>query len=77
MVEMQQQKLNIEFFKNTTGQFTSNYEVKIPDAGTFDVQYTMKGGVVSSMDLNQEKSFIRNQYFNKFRWKFEYQFTKR
>ena len=46
-------EINIEFFKNTTGQYTSNYEVKIPDAGTFDVQYTMKGGVVSSMDLNQ------------------------
>ena len=47
-------ELNIEFFKNTSGVFTSNYEVKIPDAGTFDVKYTMKGGVVSSMSLNQK-----------------------
>ncbi|MDC0203455.1 PEFG-CTERM sorting domain-containing protein [Candidatus Nitrosopelagicus sp.] len=47
-------ELNIEFFKNTSGQFTSNYEVKIPAGGTFDVQYTMKGGIVLSMDLNQE-----------------------
>jgi len=47
-------ELNIEFFKNTAGEFTSNYEVKIPAGGTFDVQYTMKGGVISSMNLNQE-----------------------
>ena len=47
-------ELNIEFFKNTEGEYVSNYEVKIPDAGTFDVEYTMKGGVVSSMSLNQE-----------------------
>jgi predicted secreted protein with PEFG-CTERM motif len=47
-------ELNIEFFKNTSGEFTSNYEVKIPAGGTFDVQYTMKGGIVSSMDLNQK-----------------------
>ena len=47
-------ELNIEFFKNTVGDFTSNYEVKIPGGGTFDVQYTMKGGIISSMDLNQK-----------------------
>ena len=46
-------ELYIEFFKNTSGEFTSNYEVKIPAGGTFDVQYTMKGGVISSMNLNQ------------------------
>jgi len=46
---------SIEFFKNTAGEYTSNYEVKIPaGGGTFDVQYTMKGGIVSSMDLNQK-----------------------
>ena len=50
----QDTELNIEFFKDTSGEFTSNYEVKIPNAGTFDVQYTMKGGVISSMNLNQE-----------------------
>jgi len=47
-------ELNIEFFKNTSGEFTSNYEVKIPGGGTFDVKYTMKGGIISSMNLNQE-----------------------
>ena len=47
-------ELNIQFFKKTLGQYASNYEVKIPDAGTFDVKYTMKGGVVSSMSLNQK-----------------------
>ena len=47
-------ELNIVFFKNTSGEFTSNYEVKIPEGGTFDVQYTMKGGIISSMNLNQK-----------------------
>ena len=47
-------ELNIEFFKNTSGEFTSNYEVKIPEGGTFDVQYTMKGGIISSMDVDQK-----------------------
>ena len=47
-------ELKIEFFKDTAGVYTSNYEVKIPDAGTFDVEYTMKGGVVSSMKLNEK-----------------------
>ena len=47
-------ELNIEFFKNTSGEYTSNYEVKIPDGGTFDVPYTMKGGIISSMEINQK-----------------------
>ena len=47
-------ELNIEFFKNTSGEYTSNYEVKIPDGGTFDVPYTMKGGIISAMNVNQK-----------------------
>jgi predicted secreted protein with PEFG-CTERM motif len=47
-------ELNIEFFKNTSGEYTSNYEVKIPDGGTFDVPYTMKGGIISSINVNQK-----------------------
>ena len=54
-------ELNIEFFKNTSGIFTSNYEVKIPDGGTFDVPYTMKGGIISSMNLNEKnRSLVIN-----------------
>ncbi len=47
-------ELNIEFFKNTSGEFTSNYEVKIPEGGTFDVPYTMKGGIISAINVNQK-----------------------
>ena len=47
-------ELNIEFFKNTSGEYISNYEVKIPDGGTFDVPYTMKGGIISSINVNQK-----------------------
>jgi len=47
-------ELVIDFFRDTKGNYASNYEVKIPDAGTFDVEYTMKGGVITSMKLNQK-----------------------
>ena len=47
-------ELEVTFFKNTLGQYASNYEVKIPNGGTFDVEYTMKGGVIRSMNVNQE-----------------------
>ena len=46
-------ELNVEYFVNTEGEYKSNFEVKIPGAGTFDVPYTMKGGVVSEMKLEQ------------------------
>ena len=42
------------FFKQTGTSFLSSFEVDIPGEGTFDVRYTMKGGVVSSMTLNQK-----------------------
>ena len=47
-------ELIISFFKDTSGEYLSTYEVKIPGAGTFDVPYTMKGGVVTNMELNQK-----------------------
>ena len=46
-------ELIISFFKNTSGEYISAFEVKIPGAGTFDVPYTMKGGVVTNMELIQ------------------------
>ena len=47
-------ELIISFFKDTSGEYLSTFEVKIPGAGTFDVPYTMKGGVVTNMELNQK-----------------------
>jgi len=47
-------ELNIEFFKNTSGEYISNYEVKIPEGGTFDIPYTMKGGIISAINVNQK-----------------------
>ena len=46
-------ELTITFFKDTFGEFQSMYEVELLNAGTFDVPYTMKGGVVTSIKLNQ------------------------
>jgi len=45
---------SFSFFKQTGTSFLSNFEVDIPGEGTFDIRYTMKGGVVSSMALNQK-----------------------
>jgi len=45
----------IDFFRETSGEYTEIYEVKIPKGGgTFDVFYTMKGGDVTGMELNQK-----------------------
>jgi len=47
-------ELSIDFFKKTSGTYRSNFEVKIPNGGTFDVPFTIKGGTVSMMTLNQK-----------------------
>ena len=55
----------IDFFKETSGEYISLYEVKIPNEGTFDVYYTMKGGNISSIDLNQKNlSLVLNLITN-------------
>jgi len=46
-------ELSVKFFKQTGTDFRSLYEVDIPEGGTFDVDYTMKGGIIQSMELNQ------------------------
>ena len=44
-----------DFFEKTQmDRFISNYEVTIPDAGTFDIPYTIKGGTIESISLNQK-----------------------
>ncbi len=48
----------VMFFKDTSGQYTKNFEVKIPDGGTFDIPYAIKGGEVISMELNQRNLSI-------------------
>ena len=45
---------SFEFFKTTRDDvFISNFEVNIPNSGTFDIPFTMKGGTVESISLNQ------------------------
>ena len=43
-------EISANFFKETSTDFEI-YEVDIPDGGTFDVNYIMKGGVVKSIFL--------------------------
>ena len=45
-------EISVEFFKKTGTKFMSSFEVDIPDSGTFDVNYTMKGGIVKDIILN-------------------------
>jgi predicted secreted protein with PEFG-CTERM motif len=47
-------EMNINFFKKTSGTYMMNYEVKIPNGGTFDIPYTIKGGAVSLVTLEQK-----------------------
>ena len=46
-------ELSVKFFKYSGDTFTSSYEVDIPQGGTFDVNYTMKGGVLTSININE------------------------
>ena len=46
-------ELSVKFFKQSGTDFVSSYEVDIPQGGTFDINYTMKGGIIRSMELNQ------------------------
>ena len=46
-------ELSVKFFKQSGTEFVSSYEVDIPQGGTFDVNYTMKGGIIKSIDLNE------------------------
>jgi predicted secreted protein with PEFG-CTERM motif len=55
----------VEFFRETTGEYNNIFEVKIPNAGTFDVFYTMKGGEVKSIELNEKNlSLVINMDVN-------------
>ena len=48
-------EISASFFKDTGTAFTSIYEVDISDGGTFDINYTMKGGIVKSMKINSNE----------------------
>jgi predicted secreted protein with PEFG-CTERM motif len=46
-------ELSVKFFKQSGTEFVSSYEVDIPQGGTFDISYTVKGGIITSIDLNE------------------------
>ena len=46
-------ELSVKFFIQSGTNFSSIYEVIIPQGGTFDLNYTMKGGVLKSVGLNE------------------------
>ena len=48
-------EISASFFRDTGTAFTSIYEVDIPDGGTFDINYTMKGGIVKSMNIDSNE----------------------
>jgi len=47
-------ELSVKFFKQTGTDFLSSYEVDIPQGGTFDINYTMKGGIINLIEINQQ-----------------------
>ena len=44
-----------EFFTKATSETSSIFEIDIPNSGTFDVNYTIKGGKVTNMELEKER----------------------
>jgi len=46
-------ELSVKFFLQSGTDFSSIYEVIIPQGGTFDINYTMKGGILKSVELNE------------------------
>ena len=49
-------EINFKFFMETGTNFISSYEVIIPEGGgTFDVNYTLKGGMLKSILVNQNQ----------------------
>ncbi|MEC7711390.1 MAG: PEFG-CTERM sorting domain-containing protein [Thermoproteota archaeon] len=46
---------SFDFFKKSSNEgFVSNFEINIPDSGTFDMPYTIRGGSVESVSLNSD-----------------------
>ena len=49
-------EVNVKFFKQTNENFASSYEVIIPEGGgTFDIDYTLKGGILGLIQINQNE----------------------
>jgi predicted secreted protein with PEFG-CTERM motif len=44
-----------EFFSQTIGKSSAVFPVDIPNSGTFDVGYTVRGGEVNNIIMNQER----------------------
>jgi len=46
---------SFDFFKKSGNEgFVSNFEINIPDSGTFDMPYTIRGGSLESISLNSD-----------------------
>jgi predicted secreted protein with PEFG-CTERM motif len=46
---------SFDFFKKSSNEgFVSNFEINIPDSGTFDMPYTIRGGSLESISLNSD-----------------------
>ena len=44
-----------EFFSQAIDKSSAEYPVDIPNSGTFDVGYTIRGGEINSVTMNQER----------------------
>ena len=51
-------EIEFDFFTKATSETSSMFEVEIPNEGTFDVNYTIKGGAVNDITLQEERLSI-------------------
>ena len=51
-------EVEFEFFTKATSETSSLFEVEIPNEGTFDIKYTIKGGQVNDIAIQKERLSI-------------------
>ena len=51
-------EVEFEFFTKATSETSSMFEVEIPNEGTFDIKYTIKGGQVNDIAIQKERLSI-------------------
>jgi len=51
-------EINFEFFQQVINKSSAAFPVNIPNSGSFDIGYTIRGGEVNDMSMNQDRRSI-------------------
>ena len=64
-----------EFFSQAIDKSSAIFPVDIPNSGTFDVGYTVRGGEVKDIVMNQERYSLVIENHNEFQWQLNSKIT--